>query len=216
MPYLNANIPVISCLIRNEYLFNHESGHGEFTKCDIHSVASIEKRTPLFEVFLENGVNWTRRPITAFCWKETSPQLQLEEQIYWDCFSYYIDISIRNRLSGLTAELIKPNNNKILGEYLFTLDWAFENSNVINCSFSETPEHKCGHMFKGEDGNFYIYPNNRIIWFDKAFTENRITKNPGYKIDLNQYSVENKKYQETDDLYITNFNGETREKNNNV
>ena len=54
MAYLNHNIPTITCLIRNEYLFNHEKGHGEYTHCDVHSVASIEKRVPLFETFLTN------------------------------------------------------------------------------------------------------------------------------------------------------------------
>jgi hypothetical protein len=57
MSYLNSNIPTITCYIRNEFMFNHEKGHGEFTLADVHSVASIQKRVPLFEAFLENGVN---------------------------------------------------------------------------------------------------------------------------------------------------------------
>ena len=60
MSYLNANIPTITCYMRNEFLYNHEQGHGEFTKAHVHTVASIEKRVPLFEAFLENGVNWRR------------------------------------------------------------------------------------------------------------------------------------------------------------
>ena len=70
MAYLNHDIPTITCFIRNEFLFNHEKGFGDFTLCDVHCVSSIEKRVPLFEAFLENGVNWTRRPIHAFCWKK--------------------------------------------------------------------------------------------------------------------------------------------------
>ena len=54
-----------------------QKGHGEFTPCDVHSVSSLQKRVPLFEAFLENGVNWTRRPIHAFCWKEDAPVLPL-------------------------------------------------------------------------------------------------------------------------------------------
>ena len=65
MAYLNHNLPTFTCYLRNEYLYNHEMGHGEHTRCDVHTVASIEKRTPLFEAFLENGVNWTRRPLIA-------------------------------------------------------------------------------------------------------------------------------------------------------
>ncbi len=82
MPYLNHNIPTLTCFIRNEFLFNHTKGHGEHTLCDVHSVASIEKRIPLFEAFLENGVNWTRRPIHAFCWRKDAEELPLTEYMY--------------------------------------------------------------------------------------------------------------------------------------
>ena len=202
MPYLNHNLPTFTCFIRNEYLFNHEKGHGEFTPCDVHSVASIEKRVPLFEAFLENGVNWTRRPITAFCWKKEAPVVNLQDSMYWDCFSPYIDVQVRTRLAGLKAELITPTNTKEFGTYMFTLDWSWENKSFLDTNFSESPEHKCGHFFKMDNGNFYCYPNNRIIWFDDAWVENRIQSNPGYLIDQTIYSVENKRQIETDNSYI--------------
>lgn len=204
--YLNHNIPVITCFIRNEYLYNFTKGHEQHTLCDVHSVASIEKRTPLFEAFIENGVNWTRRPITAFCWKKDAPIRKLNECMYWDCFSPYIDVQVRQRLAGLRADLITPNSCKLQGEYLFTLDWSWENkAGSCNVNFSETPEHKCAHVFKMDEGNFFAYPNNRIIWYDKAWTKNRIKSNPGYLIDENIYSVENCSAFETSNEYITTF-----------
>lgn len=211
MAYLNHNIPTITCFIRNEFMFNHEKGFGEFTRADVHSVASIEKRVPLFEAFLENGVNWTRRPIHAFCWRSDAEVLPLSEHMYWDCFSSYIDVQVRTRLSGLRADLISISGQKRQGVYMFTLDWSFENrSAILDTNFSETPEHKCGHVFKMDNGNFFIYPNNRIIWMDNAWTFNRIKHNPGYKIDMNVYSVEGLKntYFETDYNYVTNFKDE--------
>jgi hypothetical protein len=142
MSYLNANIPTITCYMRNEYLYNHEQGHGEFTKADVHTVASIEKRVPLFEAFLENGVNWTRRPINAFCWKLDAEVLPLSEHMYWDCFSSYIDVQVRTRMFGLKADLISITGVKRQGTYMFTLDWSHENKNMLDTNFSETPEHK--------------------------------------------------------------------------
>jgi hypothetical protein len=189
-------------------MFNHEKGHGEFTPADVHSVASIEKRVPLFEAFLENGVNWTRRPIHAFVWKKDAEILPLTEHIYWDCFSSYIDVQIRERLSGKRADLISITGVKRQGIYLFTLDWAHQDRNMLDTNFSETPEHKCGHVFKMDNGNYFIYPNNRIIWIDKAWTFNRIKENPGYKIDMNIYSVENQSGFQTDYSYITEFKKE--------
>jgi hypothetical protein len=208
MPYLNHNIPTLTCYIKNEFLFNHTKGHGEHTLCDVHSVASIEKRVPLFEAFLENGVNWTRRPINAFVWKKDAEQLPLSEYIYWDCFSSYVDVQVRARMSGLKADLISISGVKRQGIYLFTLDWAFENRSMLDTNFSETPEHKCGHVFKMDNGNYFIYPNNRIIWMDNAWTYNRISGNPGYKIDMTVYSIENKTNYETDYNYFTEFKPE--------
>lgn len=206
MSYLNHNIPPQRCFIRNEYLFNHEPGINDFTSCDVHAVASMEGISPLFEAFLENGVNWTRRPINAFCWKKNAPKRPLTDHIFWDCFSNYIDVSTRNRLSGLRAQLILASGDKLEGEYLFTIDWGFENkAGMLDVSFSETSEHKCAHVFKMDEGNYFAYPNNRIVWYDKAWTHNRLKENPGYKIDQNIYSVEGKQKYETDDLYFTNF-----------
>lgn len=206
MAYLNHNIPVLTCFIRNEYLFNHEKGYGEYTLADVHSVASIEKRVPLFEAFLENGVNWTRRPINAFCWKKDAPTYPLTYHMFWDSFSPYIDIQVRQRLNGLRADLIDFTGGKHKGNYLFTLDWGWENkAGMTDINFSETPEHKCGHLFKMDDGNYFIYPNNRIIWSDDAWTKDRITSNPGYKIDMTVYSVENSRELESDYSYMTEF-----------
>jgi hypothetical protein len=205
MAYLNHNLPTFTCYIRNEYLFNHKKGFGEYSLCDVHSVASIEKRVPLFEAFLENGVNWTRRPLHAFCWHKDAEQIPFEETFYWDCFSPYIDVQIRSRLTGLQADLITPSGKKKSGKYMFTLDWSWENKSILDTNFSETPEHKCAHIFKMDNGNFYGYPNNRIIWYDSAWTKNRIKNNPGYEIDLTVYSIENKIKQETDDSYFYNI-----------
>ena len=60
--------------------------------------------------------------------------------MYWDCFSPYIDVQRRNRLAGLDAELIRPDGKKVLGTYMFTLDWSWENKGIPDLNFSETPE----------------------------------------------------------------------------
>ena len=205
MAFLNHDIPTITCLIRNEYLYNHKKGHGEFTPADVHSVACIEKRVPLFEAFLENGVNWTRRPINAFCWKKDAPVRPLTEHIYWDCLSQYPDVHVRSRLAGLRAKLLTPSKEQREGIYLFTIDWAHENRSMLDTNFGETPEHKCGHVFKMDEGNYYIYPNNRILWHDNAWVFKPINTNPGYEIDTTMYTVENVHRFVTDDSYMTEF-----------
>ena len=108
-------------------------------------------------------------------------------------------------MSNLRADLISITGVRRQGVYLFTLGWSHENRNMLDTNFSETPEHKCGHVFKMDNGNYFIYPNNRIIWIDKAWTFKRIEGNPGYKIDMNVYTIENKGNFETDYSYMTEF-----------
>lgn len=215
MAYLNHNIPPFTCYIRNEYMFNHKKGHGEFTIADVHTVASMEHRVPLFEALLENGVNWTRRPLHAFCWKKDAPIHSIEMHYYWDCFSPYIDVQVRNRLARRRAELIDVNGGRNWGEYMFTLDWSWENKGVLDTNFAEDPEHKCAHLFMMDDGNYFAYPNNRIVWTDDAYIHNRLTKNPGYEIDLNFYSVENRRTGETNNQYMTAFGKDVGESYDN-
>jgi hypothetical protein len=131
--------------------------------------------------------------------------------MYWDCFSPYVDVQVRARMKGLRALLITPQNTKEAGEYMFTLDWGWENKSILDTNFSETPEHKCAHVFKMDNGNFYAYPNNRIVWHDNAWVDKPIDKNPGYKIDLTTYSVENKRTLFTDYSYMTEFTEKPQE-----
>jgi hypothetical protein len=126
----------------------------------------------LFECYLDNGVNWTRRPITALCWKKCDP-VPLEETMYWDCFSPYVDVGIRSRLKGLRGILITPSNKREWGEYMFTIDWGWENKGILDTNFSEHPE--------------------------------PLKENPGYQIDQNFYSVENKRIKYTDNSFMTEF-----------
>ena len=56
MAYLNHNIPPFAAYIRNEYMYNHEKGHGEFTECEVHTICSMRRRAVLFEALLDNGV----------------------------------------------------------------------------------------------------------------------------------------------------------------
>jgi hypothetical protein len=80
---------------------------------------------------------------------------------------------------------------------------------MLDTNFSEDPEHKCAHMFRMDDGNFFAYPNNRTIWYDDAFMEKRLTENPGYLIDQNFYTVENTRENSiTDDSYFTQWEQE--------
>lgn len=206
MPYLNHNIPTITCLIRNEFLFNHDKGHGEFTKADVHSVASVQKRVPLFEAFLENGVNWTRRPIHAFCWKEDAPEQELDELVLWDSFTYHVGVTCFPMLKNKTCKFISRRRTEYTGKYLFTLDWgSSDDMSDTDFGLSEFPsQHKCGHFIAMENGNFAIQPNNRLRMHDPSFTvKEDIVINRKYNTTL--WTAERNKRWVTPDTDIMNY-----------
>jgi hypothetical protein len=99
---------------------------------------------------------------------------------------------------------------------MFTIDFGWEDkAGMLDTNFSEDPEHKCAHMFRMDDGNFFAYPNNRTIWYDDAFMEKRLEGNPGYLIDQNFYTVENTREDSiTDDSYFTQWEREGAEQFN--
>ena len=84
------------------------------------------------------------------------------------------------------------------GSYLFTVDFAHPESNIIDTDHSEIPhEHKCAHIMALEDGNYAAQPNNRILWDIPSFTvKNEI---PDWKVQTSEWNVEDTGKWKTED-----------------
>ena len=175
MAYLNANIPVIYCQIRREYLYDLKENHGEVEDCVIFGLASITGRPILFHAIMENGAIYYRLPISAFIQRgykpEDVPRMRLDELELWNCFSYYPAVSSFDILDGQSGKFLGKDKKWYPGAYLFTVDWAHPESNIIDTDHSEIPqEHKCAHILSLENGNYAAQPNNRLIWSIPSFT----------------------------------------------
>ena len=175
MAYLNANIPVIYCQIRREYLYDLKEHHGEVEDCGIFGLASITGRPILFHAIMENGAIYYRLPISAFIQRgykpEDVPRMRLDELELWNCFSYYPAVSSFDILDGQSGKFLGKDKKWYPGAYLFTVDWAHPESNIIDTDHSEIPqEHKCAHILSLENGNYAAQPNNRLIWSIPSFT----------------------------------------------
>lgn len=191
MAYLNINIPPIECLVRGEFLRNHEDSFNTFFPCTIFGVASIPHLVPLFHFTMEDGGIWWRMPIHAFCWKEAEP-VSIDELMLWDSFSYYISCTKFDMLANKTFEYTSRRKNTYSGKYLFTLDWANEDINTLPVGFSESAgQHKCGHVLALENGNFAIQPNNRLRVFDPSTTTKYGEKVIDRLLNTHQWTVEN-------------------------
>jgi len=200
MSYLNANIPTIYCKIRKEYLYDLREHQGETEDCVVFGLGSISGRATLFHCLLSNGAIYWRLPISAFVQRRSgntlhSTQMEhqdLEDLQLWNSFSYYPSVTVFDFLKGQRCKYFSKNKNKLYhGEYLFTIDWAHPESNIIDTDHSEIPDqHKCGHVLALDNGNYAIMPNNRILWSIPSFTTSSST--PDYKVQTTIWNVENK------------------------
>jgi hypothetical protein len=190
MAFLVHNLPLQSVYVRKEFLYDHESGHGEFTPGIWISVKSTEAKALYFETLLTDyGALYDKLPISAFVWKTDHGELlPLDVLQLWDCFDYDITVIQKPILSR--CEFFGKDRNMHPGEYCFTIDNAHRDKNYLDSNFSEhDPEHKTFNIIKLDNGQFAAQPNNRVIWRDSSLTpENLLT--PDFKVCTQNYKVE--------------------------
>ena len=76
------------------------------------------------------------------------------------------------------------------GEYMFTVDSAFPDPNVINTTFSEDiQDHKSYNFIKCDNGQFAAQPNNRMLVFEPSNNPENL-KFPDFKVATVKWSVE--------------------------
>jgi len=190
--YLNANIPIIECYVRGNFLRDQKDSHDKYFEVGIFGFSSIPNRVPMFHFLMEDGGLWWRAPISAFCTKPGVKELPLDELVMWDCFSYNVSVTTFYEIAGCTMQYTSRRKVKRKGKYLFTIDWCAGDFNELNFGYSEKPDqHKCGHVIELDDGNYAIQPNNRLKMFDASMgvdpNKNLINRLVSSKI----YSVEN-------------------------
>ena len=201
MAYLKANIPVIYCQVRREYLYDLKKHHGEVEDCMVFGIASMPGRSLLFHAIMQNGGVYYRLPITAFVQNgfdvKNVPRPRLDELELWNCFSYYPAITVYDALT-VAGKYWGKDGKWHTGSYLFTVDWAHPDSNIVDTDHSEVPqEHKCAHIMALDDGNYAAQPNNRILWHIPSFTVR--DEIPDWKVNHQVWSVEDSREWRTAD-----------------
>jgi hypothetical protein len=96
---------------------------------------------------------------------------RVDELQLWNCFSYWPSVHTFDFLAGLDCKFKGKDKNFYAGQYLFTIDWAHPETNILNTEHSEIPqEHKCAHILALANGNYAAQPNNRILWHVNNYT----------------------------------------------
>ena len=202
MAYLNANIPVMYCQIRREYLYDCKKHHGEVEDCMVFGIASMSGHALLFHAIMENGGIFYRLPISAFIQHgfdvKKVPRMRLDELELWDCFSYYPSVTVFDALSSQAGKYLGKDKKWYTGSYLFTIDWAHPESNIVDTDHSEIPqEHKCAHIMALNNGNYAAQPNNRILWHISSFTVR--DEIPDWDVQTTEWTVEDSREWKTED-----------------
>lgn len=189
MAFLVHNLPPVHVLVRKEYLYDLQHGHGEYTPGLWISVRSVQGKALYFETLLtEYGALYDKLPLSAFVWKTDHGDLSLDTLQLWDCFDYSITVIQKPILSR--CEFFGKDRQMHAGEYMFTIDTCHSESSTLNTNFSEEdPEHKTFNIIKLDNGQFAAQPNNRVIWKDGSLIASEL-KRPDFKVCTQNYQVE--------------------------
>ncbi len=206
MAYLNANIPPIYCKIKTEYLYDMDMDKKGERECVVFGLCSISGRALLFHALLPNGAVYYRLPISAFFQKRFSrsevPDMSVDELQLWNCFSYWPSVHTFDFLAGVDGKFRGKDKNFYPGNYLFTVDWAHPEPNILDVEHSQIPqEHKCAHILALDNGNYAAQPNNRILWHVNNYTTE--SDWPDYKVQNTVWDCESSDWitEDTDNMF---------------
>ena len=116
--------------------------------------------------------------------------MSLENLQFWNCMDYGVTAINKGFVSSMDAEIFTRDHGLMRGQYLFTLDNYHANIDVIDNNVSETPaEHKSHNCIALENGQFALYPNNRMRLYDLSITP-EAPRFPDFKVSTIEYQVE--------------------------
>ena len=193
MSCLITNLPSVEVWVRKEYLTDHQSGHGEFVKGVWVSAKSIPGRAFYFETYLpEYAAMYDKLPISAFLSRPQTPDpdMNLPNLQFWNCMDYGV-VSIDKKFIGsMNFECYTRDFGIQKGTYVCTIDNYHRDPDMVDWATSENPaEHKSHNIIELNNGQYALYPNNRLRIFDNSLTPAE-PKMPDFKVSTQYYQVE--------------------------
>jgi len=194
MSELICNLPSKDVWVRREYLRDHQDGHGEFVKGVWVSAKSIPGRAFYFETYLPDyGALFDKLPISAFVHDEKTPtpDLPLNNLQFWNCMDYGVVAISKQFIGSMDYEVLTRDFGKQTGTYIATIDNYHADINAVDYSTSEIPaEHKSFNLLALDNGQYCLYPNNRMRVYDNSLTPKEPLQ-PDFKVSTVEYQVEN-------------------------
>jgi hypothetical protein len=192
MAHIVANLPPVKCFVRKEFLYDFEKGHGELVPCWWVSIKSLRGQAFRIEAYLnEYGALYDKLPLHAFCWKPIEGEpLPLDHLQLWDSLSYDITVIKKAQLQSMKCKIKLKSGGWAYGEYMFTVDSAHPDFNILDTGFSEDVEdHKSYNFVKLDNGQFAAQPNNRMLILEPSSNPKEL-KMPDFRVATKRWSVE--------------------------
>lgn len=189
--YLNINIPTFFAFLDTGFLYDEEPNIlNERIVVEVFNFTSIPQRCGLFSVMTEYGSQHARVPIHYLrSTEKEGTEFPLDWIQLWDSMSYYASIGIVEYLKNRAANILLKNKTQHKCKYMFTIDWCLGPQYPFGYG-EMAAGHKCGHFFAGEGGQYFIQPNNRVLWMDGgSFISRQLTK-PDWKVFSKEFSCE--------------------------
>ena len=193
MAQLICNLPNNIVWVRKEFLHDGKSGHGEFVEGHWVTAKSIVGRAFYFETYLpEYGAMFDKLPISAFVSSPEKPDKDypLHDLQFWNCMDYGVTCIYKQFIGSMDFEIFTRSHDVVKGTYLFTLDNYHDSADEIDYSCAEVPaEHKSFNCLELENGQYCLYPNNRMRIYDNSLTP-KTPKMPDFLVSTEYYQVE--------------------------
>ena len=191
--YLNINIPTFVAYLDTGFFYNELPDiKAERIPVEVFSFTSIPQRCAMFSVMTEYGSQHARVPIHYLRTNiNAGTDYSLDWIQLWDSMSYYASVCINEYTKNRAANIMLKDKTFHKAKYMFTVDWCL--GPQYSCGYGEMAAgHKCGHFFEG-DGQYFMQPNNRVLWMDGgAFISRKFDNKPNWKVFSKEFSCEHK------------------------
>jgi hypothetical protein len=190
--YLNVNIPPFWAFVDEGFFYDLEPDvNRERQVVEVFAFTSIPQRCGLFSVMTEFGSQHARVPIHYLHTDEEGGTFYPLDWIQlWDSMSYYCSVTMHDYLKNRAAHIMLKNKTLEKGKYMFTLDWCW--GPQYSSGYGEMAAgHKNGHVFAGEGGQYFLQPNNRVLWMDGgSFISKQFPIKPDWNVFSQEFSCE--------------------------
>lgn len=178
---MNYTIPSFKAFVKRSHLTKQPSS--ELDPCYVFGIQSLGGKVLTFHIMTDYGALRSRVPISEIVFGDGDYPVHFLQ--LWDCFSETAQVEVFDYLVGKRCEILLKDKNWVWATYMLTIDW-FDNP------YSEEPtDYKCGHLLKGDNGQLFLQPNNRLRWHDMNFVTRPFPINPKeFKVDSELVSVE--------------------------